>query len=322
MSKKKNQHYVSQFYLKNWSIDGQKVYAYLKKPIFMNTKEIASENYFYRIQSINSPTRNILLKLLAKLKSPLISGLLKDTIDSLYIVDLLGKKSDNKQLKDEEAKFKTNAVENIYSIIEECAAVDIGTILNNNIKTFDINNYQNVLRYATYQLVRTQKGRDRFKTDASDELYEKDIDFQTYHTFQSLILAEKLTLSLIERLYKITLLNNDTDINFITNDNPAINLNKIEDFDVKLYLPLSPRKAIIVENSGIKDEDAQHIKNLILSDKEYDKYFINERTSSIDEVHSLNKIMWNYKHRSVYAITADEINVYAKNQDAVNNKKL
>ena len=59
----KNQHYVSQFYLRAWSNDGNKIFtAHDDKVEQKSIRSVASSDYFYKIEGMNNKTRDFLLE--------------------------------------------------------------------------------------------------------------------------------------------------------------------------------------------------------------------------------------------------------------------
>jgi len=307
---KKKQHYVSQFYLKQWSGCGKRVYAIINgKVVPMKTKEIASSNFFYKATNMTPATRNALLHGLSKLKSPLVQDLLTTAIQGVHLVERLSEKVDD---KDEdfalaENLIRTNVIEDYYVIIEELATPDIKHLSESDGEQLTIEKYQNVLRFAVNQLSRTSAVKNKFKESSIELLRKNEIDFQTFNAFQTLIISEEVVLNLIEKLYKITLLENQSDVNFITSDNPAVNLNPITSQDIKLFLPLSPKKAIYIEPSGINGSAASTVKENYLSGVHAPRYYLKKDTVNEQDVHDLNKRIYGNRERHVFGFCPKDL---------------
>jgi hypothetical protein len=110
---------------------------------------------------------------------------------------------------------------------------------------------------------------------------------------------------LIEELYKITVISNQTELDFITSDNPCINIAKnIE--ELKLYLPISPKKALFIEKLDISENDATELKKQVLSNINISKYFLDFITENDKEnINQLNKIIWDNKESFAISSNVD-----------------
>ncbi len=289
----KNHHFVSQFYLRKWSKCGKKVLTTINNSNIrnMNIDKIASSNHLYRIDNINDETRAILLKELKKQRLPIMGDLLEQIINNMSIMNTLKSLYTQNNITKEESILKSNTVEGVYGLIEDLAAPLIEKLINNDIEDFDIDDYQNVFRYAIYQLTRTPKVKNITKEKVEPILENKNIDYKNYHIIMSLIMSEQMLLTFIEKLFKITIMENNTDLNFITNDNPIFNIYPIETNKVKFYLPISPRKALFFEEANIDLKSAIALKNQILNGKQYNKYFLDSVEITREEVLNLNNRM-------------------------------
>lgn len=308
MEIKKKQHYVSQFYLQQWSECGERVSALINgKVVPMRIKEIAASNYFYKVTSMNRRTKEILSFNLSKLKSPHA----KNTIEfAINCIDTLENLKDeivinNSNLKKSDNAIRTNIIEDYYKVLEDLAAPVIRSLIKGEL--LNHNDYQAILRFTVNQLSRTPSVKNKFKKAASNLLKEKGIDFQAYYSFQTLIISEEIVLYLIENLYKVTLIENESEINFITSDNPAFNINPISIKDMKIFLPLSPKKAIYIEPTTFNEKRSSEIKENYLSgvhDSIY--YFDNIKVSEID-VYLLNKRVSENKERSIFGFCPEDL---------------
>jgi hypothetical protein len=117
-----------------------------------------------------------------------------------------------------------------------------------------------------------------------------------------------ITLTLIEKLYQIEILENKTDINFITSDNPVKNLLTTSDKHVELYWPISPRKAVLIKSTHFSPAEAASIKKNILNHGKNADYIL--RTKSVNDenkINELNKATWENKHRHAFYLADKDI---------------
>jgi hypothetical protein len=109
MNKVKNQHYVSQFYLKQWTNNKKQLFVYdkkQKKSFTSNVNVVASSRFFYDLPEIDD---NKKVEIIEKLK--------KDGFEDAYINDL----------------FQEQVLENSFSQLEAIVA----PLLNQIIKKID-----------------------------------------------------------------------------------------------------------------------------------------------------------------------------------------
>lgn len=310
MNIKKKQHYVSQFYLKKWSYCEDRIYSLVNDRIVpMKIKEIASSNFFYKATNMTDKTKSILLHGLSKLKSPYTRNAIKTAIESVHLVEAITKNSDYKDpdLEHSENLVRTNIIEEYYAVIEELAAPDIKNLAESSGDNFTFENYQNVLRFVVNQLTRTSAVKEKFKNLSRDSLEKEGVDFQTFNAFHTLIISEELVLVLIEKLYKITLLDNQSEVNLITSDNPAININPITIPEVKIYFPLSPKKALYIEPSHLNEISTLKIKENYLSGIYTPTYYIEKATIHEQEVRYLNGRIFENRDRCIYGLTSEDL---------------
>ncbi len=233
----------------------------------------------------------------------------------LFVYDFLNEnKNDSidniilKMKKCLEAK-RSNVIENYYSEIENEASKVINKIINSEYDSFDMYEYQIILKYSYYQLVRTKVVREGIERDISKLLKEKNIDFVQYWVLSSIYYAELFFERSLEKLFVIKVIENNTGINFITNDNPVFNLNGVDNEDVKLYFPISPKKAIYIEKINISDDEKEKLKNKYLEERS-GKYFLHHIEINKDEVLELNKEIWKRKERFCFSLNKNELEVY------------
>ncbi len=308
LNKTKKQHFVSQFYLKSWSKNGESVRVKDNKKCFQSaTKKIALENHLYRIEGIGSREKEILLKGSSRVAEPM-RGLFQTIILSCHQFRILSKLPANENLARTLDTHKQNIIENFYGIFEDLVTPSYIDLINGNYENIDLNSYQDILRFVTLQLTRTSKVKETSKANMEGMMKEKGLEFDDFDTLHSIIIAEHLTLTLIEKLYQLEIVENETEINFITSDNPVKNLLKIEDIQVNLFWPINPRKALIIRPTSYTKAEAENIKKRLTNQEIKPEYILKvNRQEDHSEILKLNKITWENRHRQIYFLEDHDI---------------
>ncbi len=317
---KKKHHYVSQFYLDSWTNEKERLFALINNKILpMRTKEVANSNYFYRIDSISDSEKELLLQLSKKLVGPMKEAIETIVLGFNFLHKLLSASEFEDQLRnsDEFKKLQSNLAEDLYCIIEELGSTALNHVKDKQYKKIGILEYTDIVRFVTYQLVRTKAVKEKTEdAELISRLESRDINFDTYHIISSIIIAEQLSIRLIEKLYTLEILNNKTDINLITNDNPAKNLNNVSKIDVNIYIPISPNQAIFIRPSNITEEDKKKIKSTKVDDLSKSQYYLSiSETSDEDLIKSLNRTTWSNKEFSAYSLLRNDLAVYSSNSE-------
>lgn len=299
MNKVKNQHYVPQFYLKQWTNNKEQLFVYdkkQKKSFTSNVKNVASSKFFYDFPEIDEIMKD---KIRIQLK--------KDGFEDDYIDDF----------------FQEQVLENSFSELESIVA----SLLNQKIKKIDdvsslseewIKNYpiftnddkQIFAHYIASQLVRTNKhklfqedttiqlfdGMKRvYKNNTNDNLIvEVDND---YHEWQYLsnILPLTLEFSKILESYKWIIYRNFTDMPFYISDSPVTRYGQLGNFGLKekgveIRFPLSPKYELIIHEPTFLYEQYSllDINNIHILD------------NLIDNIHQSNDLQIQNSESQVY----------------------
>lgn len=199
-------------------------------------------------------------------------------------------------------------VEDIYCVDEGIATKVFEKIKDGNLdfyynptdstrNDFD-NTKRSFLNFLCSQYYRTKAMKKRWESGMSAALNEeicnglkinKDnirLDHLSFHLFW--YIEAQLTDSLYNRNAHLTLLYNNTDIPFITSDQPIINtLAKYDDLQSKVsnlifYYPITPQIALTVNDNNVSDrieltvEDVNHY-NQLMCDASYELLFAFDR---------------------------------------------
>lgn len=314
MQAKINQHFVSQFYLRNWSKDKTKVnvaFAGNKKHL-KSIDDIGLEKYMYKINGITENTKALLTKTANKLPPIVTKDAFISIINHCYLLGCLCEAAGDNKTEEIEA-HKTNIIEDFYGITEAGVSDAVKEITTGMPLAFGSQQYDDLIRFMTFQLVRTQKARANVRARIEDILTDNGIEFDDYHAISALILAEELHLAIMEKLYKITIIENISSINFITNDNPVVNLLNPEGPHIKLYWPVSPRKAILLSPSTMSDQQKTEVKENFMKTKVIDSMHLFESCLySEAEVRLMNDKIWSAKYRYAFFLDEADVATYAQ----------
>lgn len=308
-TKKTNkQHFVSQFYLKKWAKSDEMLNVKGNgKPFKSTSKNIGHENHLYRIEGLGKKERDLLLNGLQKVPEPMRS-LFKTMIIACYSLRIFSALPTDKDTAEKIELQKQNIIENFYSAFEDQVNSSYITLTNGEYERFDINYYQDILRFVVLQLTRTPKIKEISRQMMQEEFFQRGLQFRDFDTLHSAIIAEQITTALIEKLYQIEIIENTTDLNFITSDNPVKNLLPVENKLVNLYWPINPRKALIIKPTNYSDEQAAKIKKDIVNYGKKADYLITiTKQNESAEIKKLNQITWHNKHRHIYYL--DELDI-------------
>jgi Protein of unknown function (DUF4238) len=146
------------------------------------------------------------------------------------------------------------------------------------------------IHFITHQLFRTPMIRN---INAKLENKIPDLDLNRTWLIESHIYATNVGAGIfVERdTYQFTFLENNTNIPFITSDQPVINLNTQDDKDIRLYYPLSPKQALIFSTGAPPQKIC--------------------RTASALEVEQYNHQMFNRSSDQVYSNDRDYLSKVA-----------
>lgn len=310
---KKLHHFVPRFYLRAWATNDKLFCLQNGKVTPRALSNVAAENYFYRLNEISPEDAEFVENLIIK-DSP--EGLKESHRFLVYAFTLphIAKRKLEERMRlaeesgetlDEEAFRKGMAlieqqiielnenyhmsIENLFQpIIEYLKAGDLTFLEDNDNK------------YAFYFGLSVQYNRTNHIKGSRIEMKEKD--FERYMRVANLlthIMAVNVGRSLIgsHGRHTIALLDNASDVPFVTADQPVINISaNPKEFKppakFELYYPLSPTKAMMLlqpdsvhlpTNLSVSGEQA-HLYNLHMAAHSFRQVYSN----SISELESIN----------------------------------
>jgi hypothetical protein len=255
MNKVKNQHFVPQFYLKQWANSNQQLFVYDKKQnkgFQANVSNIASSRFFYDFPEIEENK-----------KDEIREQLKKDGFEDSYIDTLFSEQVLEKSFSDIEAIVSPLITQKIKKIDGVSALIEKWII---NYQTFNQQDKKIFAHYIALQLVRTDKQK-KFQEDITNQFFdgmkriyknktngnlkiEPDND---YHEWQYLsnILLLTFKFSKILESYKWIIYRNFTDMPFYISDSPVTRYGQLGNFGLKekgveIRFPLNPKYELII----------------------------------------------------------------------------
>lgn len=271
MENKPNQHYVWQKYLEPWGKDGQIVCLRNKKNILRsNPRNVASQRYFYKINSLTLNDCKLIHSLFISNKPEpmknVLEGWIKPVEEFFQIYDSAAKhgKVEHSVEASIELELK-NLLEELHTEIESAGMSGLCKVQSGDVsflsecKDASLEDDADFIMYLCFQYFRTKK----MKQNVKDGLGEYALMFTNFDNAFNLfvpILSTLLGHSLFNLIKSkdlyCYLLENASEIPFITGDQPIINihasLNKYdESTDLALYYPLSPTVSLLITKEQI-----------------------------------------------------------------------
>ena len=291
---KKLHHYVPRFYLKAWAEDDMVYSLRDGKILRSNVRNVAAENYFYRLRELSAADitfiRNVAIADSPESLKPDLERLLR----ILSLPHVTRRRAEASAMATPGLlaavdNLITEMGENMHTSIEEVFKPYLDAMLAG-----DLGFYAQPVHVARFfwgiaaQYLRTnqiKRARDRMRGDTL-ETFQRTVNVLVH------ILAVKLALNLYtdRERFRLILLENVTDVPFITADQPVINIaarpeeTKPPD-KFELYYPLSPTKAILLveplsnhlPGSPSVSAILAHHYNLLMGAHAYEQIFANSQ---------------------------------------------
>jgi len=232
----KKQHYVWEYYLKGWATDGQIWCKREDKIFFPSTENVAQQRYFYEIETLSDDEIKLLRGMV--MKGPAINQLTNLSSLNTYI-----------SIANSGEKWARFGLEQYHGIIESNALPVLKALRERN---FDVlNDRQSKIHlciYMGHQYTRTKKARSSFTYPQDPVIPEKYKYFylQKAHNAIGFVLANAIGSSICDHL-DLRVIENHSDINLITSDQPIYNILAIPGVtsnESSIYFPISPDLAL------------------------------------------------------------------------------
>lgn len=269
----KRHHYVWRRYLRSWAIEEQ-IYCYRNGKIFQtNIMNIGQEKSFYTLKNITETEIEILRNInkgmpdiVRKSHEEIFKVILEQNrLRKInYLIQKLQIENDEiKQIKIEMDNLINEIDNNSYEYYHSEIENDIQNVINLILeKKIDFKNNRDMrnrfLNYAVRQYTRTKRMKKALThvwnavstTCKIEDLGLKDL---LIHIF-----SDKVSLGVINHKpeFEIFLIENNTDEEFITTDQPIINTYMLDSTqevsDLEFYYPVSPKLAILIAKNAIE----------------------------------------------------------------------
>lgn len=264
---KQRQHYVSRYYLTAWTNNKKQIFCLRDNRIFLSSlMNIAQERFFYKIQDLDQKQKEFIKKIILDTKNEKLIELHFNFLRLYTKVNFIEKLfPNNTDINDEVNKIKINLEEDYHANIESIGIKYIDMLRNKDIDFYnniDTNDRMEFLFFIVLQYFRTKK----IKNDVMNSFKNYSYNMEKIYPFLAHIFSTNLSYNLhLDKSMKLILLENDTNENFLTGDQPILNtysfLNKkeLEYNELEFYYPISPRLAILIsdkiESNFIKIDD-------------------------------------------------------------------
>lgn len=236
----KKQHYVWEFYLKAWCFEGNKVWCRRNGKIFnTSTENVAQERRFYEITPLTNDEIGLIeagINTMPKESHNILKLKLK------YLVDC-GLYSDN---------TRKNSLENEYADMEQKTISILQFIRNGSIEVLNNQYEKNIFSiFLGMQYTRTPKCRNGKINCLPEGQFQISDNFLFYWVY--IFLSDGIGSWISSS--RPSLLKNETDIPFITGDQPVINIksdyNCVPAKEIRLYYPISPKLALLFDEKEL-----------------------------------------------------------------------
>lgn len=304
-----NHHHVWANYMSRWSHNLRDVYYTTKKQKIRcdSVKNIAMERNFYKIHYLTND-HVALIKEISNLSEDktlkeVHMSYLSDFLMMQDFIDLYKKGS----VQDDEADkminaWNNNSMENLHSAHEREVQGVIERLANGDLSILELdNNMILFIQFLSQQLSRTKSFKEKIR--AANEYgrsLQKARFLEEAWWFLSYMFGMNIGKSLFQtrKEDRHCLLFNDTEIPFITSDQPVINVypfldesvNPPEDKEFDLYYPITPKVAYMINSSDrfpegkvrITDDQLIHEMNIKIA-KEAHVHLISDKEEVLKE---------------------------------------
>lgn len=295
----KKQHYVWRFYLKPWTDSKETIACCRNDKVFRSDlMGVGQENYFYKFVEISDTEAWWIEKIALNGNEP---DLLKEmcinlintyrapfkTINALKKIGISNEEEFDKLIKQGEEKAY-------------CATEKIGKPYLEKIYNEDLSFYNSVDDKAGFNIyLFEQYFRTKKRQEALINSSKHGIDAHKLWPVFRHIFATKLAFNLTYRTdkkFRLFLLHNNTEINFITGDQPVINRYATKQMQGKpidqfeFYYPITPKLALLLTEKNYSNDE------LIISDENI--------------ITELNDLIFYNSQEQIYGFTENELEKY------------
>ena len=273
-TKKEKQHYVWQHYLQQWTTD-DKIWCLRNNTIFPSgLLGVANKRFFYRLNELTEQDISLLTQLFINDMHPLLQDLNKNWITIFTAVSNLRKLAEKtRQIENIQKEIDVltfNFEEDIHAKIEASAIPILDKLYLQDLSFLDGDDFYTFNSFLCTQYFRTNTMKQSF---LSNPINFPGVDAARIWNVSSHMLATNLAFGIVrERInHKYVLLLNNSEVGFITSDQPVINTfaepknrKPLEHNQFEMFYPLTPKLALLI---SLKDKYSNKQKYEITQDE-------------------------------------------------------
>jgi hypothetical protein len=252
--KKRRQHHVWQHYLKSWTV-GDQLYCLRNGEIFeTGTSSVAVDRDFYKLHTLTADDLALIKMLVIDPARPLAKQhhenlLIRLAGPGMFIEQIRDRVPNIEQMDELLDVHQTNALEDYHTGIENSFLPLLDDILKSDLSFYESDDHCiTFFHFICTQHMRTKGVKER----SIERVRLRDgQDLSRIWAIMTHMFAFNIGLSLYHerKLRKLVLVNNRTEVPFITGDQPIVNLHgdgvRPPD-ELSFYYPLSPNLALIL----------------------------------------------------------------------------
>lgn len=299
--KKRKQHYVWQHYMSAWANDGQLWCQMDGRRFQSGTNGVANSRDFYRLKEMTPEDLSIVDLLVVQKSAPHLRELHHGWIPLFNEIFDLKKAYEASGQKNEEIEQRldvavNNIEEDLHAHIEQEAIPLLKLLVDGAKQAFtDPRKFEGVAAFIAFQYMRTPKIM-RASIEAAASVAALKFNVEAAWGLMRTMYATNIGAALIQRRGTLhaTFLESHPNVEFITGDQPAVNLSahglgpQEEATELVLYFPVSPRRAVLLSF------DAATIT-------------VDRRTLSESETLGYNRMLFEMSDKQVFARRQEEL---------------
>lgn len=254
MTKKQSQHYVWRHYLEQWATSNQLWLSENGKIYQHGLRGVGRKSYFYKLKQLSEADIEFIKNFITHSNNPQLRKVNEGWIDMFtkvfQIKELLKEKRiSNAEFENALDILETNIEENFHSKIEKNSVGYLAAILRGDTSFFKSNkDCIAFLHFLALQYMRTNNMQKRQCTQFRKVGGE---NMETMWPVMRHVFSMNIATSMyLERTkYRLVLLRNNSEVQFITGDQPVINTYAVSGKgteELEFYYPVSPNIAVLV----------------------------------------------------------------------------
>jgi hypothetical protein len=255
--KKRRHHYVWQHYLRAWTVGGKIACLHGGQVFTTSTTNVAVKTDFYDLKGLTQIDLQVIEQMFMTKASPRLRRLQAGWISAFATAVELSKKGDHLGADSAFAAAISNFEEDLHGRIESDAVPQLEALRNQDLGFLDSEaETASFFHFLSVQYLRTKKMKDTALGVISGcGITIPGFDLERAWGLFNHISANNIGYYLCTHRdqIKFTLLHSPEDMEFVTSDQPAINMQSVylpagqvpDGFDI--YYPVSPRTALLLE---------------------------------------------------------------------------